>query len=170
MTRCGRQFIMSASQDNTMVFYHSAEEDQLQDEDVYEDEELSHDEEEEEEIETCNIPAYVATKEYVNEQLEHAPSPQDEKDVANKAYVDRNIKNIKTHLEKIPKLLCSKLGNVNVMKKRLVNVAPPIKKKDGATKGSCSVMTPACIKFLLVLSQDVQLCYKGTIEYFGEVD
>ncbi|KAK7868107.1 hypothetical protein R5R35_005550 [Gryllus longicercus] len=188
MTRCGRQFIMSASQDNTMVFYDSAEEDQQLDENVYDDEEHpTNEEEEEEEIETCNIPAYVATKEYMNEQLEHArqlsaqdanialqqqlhqlkaklqsvtdtqsrclrqwtvndafnadlcrnsntASPQDEKDVANKAYVDRNIKNIKTHLEKILKLRCSKLGNVNVMKKRLVNVAPPIKKKDGATK------------------------------------
>ncbi|KAK7863644.1 hypothetical protein R5R35_006178 [Gryllus longicercus] len=190
MKRCGRQFIMSVSQDNTMVFYDSAEEDQQQDEDVYDDKEIptnEEEEEEEEEIETCNIAAYVATKEYVNSQLEHArqlsaqdanialqqelhqlkaklqsasdiqsrclrqwtvndafnadlyrisntASPQDEKDVANKAYVDRNIKIIKTHLEKIPILRCSKLGNVNVMKKRLVNVAPPIRKEEGATK------------------------------------
>ncbi|KAK7874083.1 hypothetical protein R5R35_004627 [Gryllus longicercus] len=188
MTRCGRQFITSVSQGNTMVFYDSAEEeeDQQQDEEVFDDEEIPTNEEEEEEIENCNIPAYVATKEYVNEQLEHArqlsaqdasialqhelhqvklklqsvsdtqsrclrqwtvndafnadlyrisnTAPQDEKDVANKAYVDRHFKIIKTHLAKIPKLRCSKLGNVNVMKKRLVNVAPPVRKEDGATK------------------------------------
>ncbi|KAK7792868.1 hypothetical protein R5R35_003998 [Gryllus longicercus] len=189
MTRCGRQFTMSDSQANTMVFYDSAEEDQQQDEEVYDDEEIptNEDEEEEEEIENCNIPAYVVTKEYVNEQLEHARQlsaqdanialqhelhqvklklqsvsdtqsrclrqwtvndafnadlyrisntapPQDEKDVANKAYVDRYINIIKTHLAKIPKLRCSTLGNVIVMKKRLVNVAPPVRKEDGATK------------------------------------
>ncbi|KAK7871136.1 hypothetical protein R5R35_013354 [Gryllus longicercus] len=186
MTRCGRLFT-SVSQGNTMVFYDSAEEeDQQQDEEVFDDEEIPTNEEEEE-IENCNIPEYVATKEYVNEQLEHARQlsaqdasialqhelhqvklklqsvsdtqsrclrqwtvndafnadlyrisntapPQDEKDVANKAYVDRHINIIKTHLAKIPKLRCSKLGNVNVMKKRLVNVAPPVRKEDGATK------------------------------------
>ncbi|KAK7864468.1 hypothetical protein R5R35_011699 [Gryllus longicercus] len=68
-------------------------------------------------------------------RISNTASPQDEKDVTNKAYVDRNIKNIKTHVEKIPKLRCSKLGNVNVMEKRLVNMAPPIKKEDCATKG-----------------------------------
>ncbi|KAK7793532.1 hypothetical protein R5R35_010597 [Gryllus longicercus] len=190
MTRCGRQFTTSVSQGNTMVFYDSAEEeeDQQQDEEVFDDEAIpTNEEEEEEEIENCNIPEYVATKEYVNDQLEHARQlsaqdasialhhelhqvklklqsvsdtqsrclrqwtvndafnadlyrisntapPQDEKDVANKAYVDRHINIIKTHLAKIPKLRCSKLGNVNVMKKRLVNVAPPVRKEDGATK------------------------------------
>ncbi|KAK7871363.1 hypothetical protein R5R35_006073 [Gryllus longicercus] len=187
MKRGGRQFIMSASQANTMVLYDSAEEEE--DDDAYDDEEHSHDEEEEEaEIEFCSIPPYVVTKEYVNERLEHArqlsaqdadialqkhvhqlkttlqsvtdtqstclrqwnvngpfnadlyriantASPQEEKDVDNKAYVDRHIKDITTHLQKLPTLRCSKLGNVNVVNKRIVNMAPPIKKEDGATKG-----------------------------------
>lgn len=176
---------MSANRaDAKEAFVDSSEEEQ--DDDVYDDRVNSQDEEED--IEFCQLPDYVATKEYVHGQTDHVRRlaaddadramrelinpvttslqrvvdtqsnclrrwsevspynadlwrisntgyPQEEKDAANKAYVDRNIRDVKKQLEKLPPLRYSKLGNVNVLQTRVVNMAPPKAKTDAATKG-----------------------------------